>query len=118
VLPFTSWWENKGVAPCYRSFPLALRLVGDRRTEVLVTDADITSWLPGDSLFDDRVFLPPDLPEGEYEVQLGIVDQQTREPRVRLAIEGRNEEGWYPMGTISVEEGPYPVGVERDLDTP
>jgi hypothetical protein len=118
VLPFTTWWENKGVAPCYRRFPLALRLVGARRTEVLLTDADITSWLPGDSLFDDRVFVPADLPEGEYELQLGIVDPRTREPRVRLAIEGRNDEGWYPLGPITVHDGPYWVGVERDLDTP
>ena len=64
------------------------------------------------------MFLPPDLPEGEYELQIGIVDPHTRRPRVRLAIEGRNDEGWYPMGTISVQNGPYGVGVERDLDTP
>ena len=38
--------------------------------------------------------------------------------RVRLAIEGRTEDGWYPIGTITVEDGPFPVGVERDLDTP
>lgn len=25
-LAFTSWWDNKGVAPCYKKFPLALRL--------------------------------------------------------------------------------------------
>ena len=106
------------MAPCYRDFPLAIRLVGAQRTEVLFTRADITSWMPGDSLFDDRVFLPRDMPEGDYELQLGIVDRQTRRPRVRLAIEGRNDDGWYPMGTISVEDGPYRVGVERDLDTP
>jgi hypothetical protein len=23
-LPFTSWWDNKGVAPCYREYPLAI----------------------------------------------------------------------------------------------
>jgi hypothetical protein len=95
-----------------------LRLVGEQHTEVLLTDADIPSWLPGDALYDDRVFLPQNLPEGEYELQLGIVDRQTREPRVRLAIEGRNDDGWYPMGTITVEDGPYRIGVERDLDTP
>ena len=111
-------------AECHRRpfdrlfLPVPDDFVGDRRTEVLITDADITSWLPGDSLFDDRVFLPPDLPEGEYELQLGIVDPQTRKPRVRLAIEDRNDEGWYPMGTITVEDGPFQVGVERDLDTP
>jgi hypothetical protein len=118
ALPFTSWWENKGVAPCYEHFPLALRLVGSRRTVVLPTDADIRSWLPGDALYDDRVFLPLDLPEGTYELQVGIVDPQTREPRVRLAIEGRTADGWYPLGRVSVEAGSYPVGTDRDLDTP
>jgi hypothetical protein len=117
VLPFTSWWENKGVAPCYRELPLALRLVGPQRTEVLVTAADIRSWLPGDALYDDRVFLPADLPEGEYQLQIGIVDPRTRAPRVRLAIEGRDESGWYPLGPITVERGSYRVGLDRDLDT-
>lgn len=118
VLPFTSWWENKGVAPCYRDFRLALRLVGAQRTQVLVTAADIRSWLPGDSLYDDRVFLPADLPEGEYQLQVGLVDPATRAPRVRLAIEGRDAEGWYPMGALAVQRGSFPVGVDRDLETP
>jgi hypothetical protein len=118
VLPFTSWWENKGVAPSYRDFRLALRLVGAQRTQVLVTGADIRSWLPGDSLYDDRVFLPADLPEGDYQLQVGLVDPDTRAPRVRLAIEGRDGEGWYPMGALTVQRGSFPVGVDRDLDTP
>src|ERR1019366_3224534 len=29
-LAFTAWWENKGVAPCYRQYPLALRLKKSR----------------------------------------------------------------------------------------
>ena len=37
--------------------------------------------------------------------QLGIVERRALEPRVRLAIEGRNTEGWYPMGPITVERG-------------
>ncbi len=118
VLPFTSWWENKGVAPCYRDFRLALRMVGPERTGVLVTGADIRSWLPGDALYDDRVFLPADLPEGDYQLQVGLVDPRTRLPRVRLAIEGRDDTGWYPMGPITVERGSYRVAVERDLDRP
>jgi hypothetical protein len=118
VLPFTNWWENKGVAPCYRDFRVALRLVGPQRQQVLVTGADIRSWLPGDVLHDDRVFLPADLPEGDYQLQIGLVDPDTRAPRVRLAIEGRDAEGWYPLGPISVQRGSYRVGVDRDLDTP
>jgi hypothetical protein len=101
-LAFTTWWENKGVAPCYRDFPLALRLKGAARTAVLLTDADIRGWLPGDNLFDSAVFLPLDMPEGDYDLDLAIVDRDTRLPRIRLAIEGRGEDGWYNMGKITV----------------
>ena len=118
ALPFQSWWENKGVAPCYEDFALALRLEGKTRTVVRTTDAHIPSWLPGDILHDGRVFLPKDLPEGSYELQLGIVDRDTREPKVRLAIEGRTSAGWYPTGSINVERGSYPVTLQRSLDIP
>ena len=57
-LAYTSWWENKGVAPCYRRFPLALRLKNAARTEVMLTEADIRGWLPGDNLHDGAVFVP------------------------------------------------------------
>jgi hypothetical protein len=101
-LAYTSWWENKGVAPSYRRFPLALRLKGASGAAVLATDADIRKWLPGDNLHDGAVFLPPDLPGGEYTLSLALVDPDTREPRVRLAIEGREPDGWYSLGTVRV----------------
>ncbi len=101
-LAFTSWWENKGVAPCYRDYPLALRLKGAARTEVLLTDADIRNWLPGDSIYDDAVFVPSDLPAGEYEVELALLDRQTRIPRIKLAIEGLQSDGWYRLGKIRI----------------
>ncbi len=103
-LSFTSWWANKGVAPCYRQFPLALRLKGSAGSEVLLTAADVRSWLPGDTLYDDAVFLPAGLAGGEYELSIGMVDPQTRVPAVKLAIAGRDEGGWYPMGRITVTE--------------
>jgi hypothetical protein len=101
-LDFTTWWDNKGVAPCYKNFLLALRLKNDARTEVLVTDANIKTWLPGDNLYDDAVFLPLDMPTGEYDIQIGIVDRFSYEPKVKLAIEGRENDGWYTLGKIKV----------------
>jgi hypothetical protein len=119
VLPFESWWENRGVAPCYdERFAFALRLVGRGRMVVRTTDARIPTWLPGDVLHDSRVFLPRDLPEGDYELQAGIVDRDTREPRVRLAIEGHTPDGWYRMGPIRVERGSYTVTARRGLTAP
>ena len=100
-LAFTSWWENQGVAPCYRRFPLALRLRG-KATRVLETGADIRGWLPGDNVYDSAVFVPPDLPEGEYALDLALLDPWGGAPAIRLAIAGRREDGWYELGRIQV----------------
>jgi hypothetical protein len=103
-LSVKSWWENKGVAPCYdKNFLLAIRLTNGKKSEVLITDADITTWLPGDNLYDDAVFVPHDMPAGKYELQIGIVDRQSHEPKVNLAIEGRTPEGWYSIGEIEIK---------------
>lgn len=101
-LAFTTWWENKGVAPIYKDFPLALRMKGQGRQRVLLTGADIRQWLPGDNLYDGAVFIPADMPEGEYELAIGIVDRDTHEARVKLAIAGVDRDGWYPLTTIRV----------------
>ena len=101
-LSFKSWWENKGVAPCYKDFTLALRLKSGDHVTVLPTDADITRWMPGDIVYDNSVFIPLDLPAGKYEVQIAVVDRLKYEPRVKLAIEGRGSDGWYQLGSIDV----------------
>lgn len=101
-LSFRSWWENKGVAPCYKKFLLAIRLKGKKRTEVLLTKADITTWLPGDNIYDDSVFIPSNTPVGEYELQVGIVDRLSQKPKIKLAMEGRDSEGWYTISKIEV----------------
>lgn len=102
-LAFTSWWENKGVAPCYEAFPLAIRLKNKNDDKIFLTRAHIPKWLPGDNVYDDAIFLPIDMKPGEYEVQLALVDRSTRKPAVLLAIEGKNSDGWYDMGKVMVE---------------
>jgi hypothetical protein len=102
-LAFTSWWENKGVAPCYRQYPLAMRLKSAARTEVLMTGADIRCWLPGDSIYDDVVSLPADMPAGDYEIAIALLDPDTRKPSVKLAIAGVDTGGWYNLGRIAVK---------------
>jgi len=102
-LSFTSWWENKGVAPCYRPARLAFRLDGSGGQIVLVTDADLLSWLPGDNLYDDTVVVPSDTPRGEYDLQIAVLDERIDEPSARLAIEGRRPDGWYDLGKIRVQ---------------
>jgi hypothetical protein len=103
-LTFTSWWENKGVAPCYRPFRLALRLNEPGDSATLVTGADLRSWLPGDNLYDDAVVIPADTADGQYDLQIGVLDEQTEAPRVKLAIEGRQPDGWYNLGKVAVQD--------------
>jgi hypothetical protein len=102
-LDFLSWWDNKGVAPCYKKFLLAIRLKNEKGSRVLITDADITKWLPGDNVYDDAVFVPEDLPTGKYDIQIGIIDNQVHEPKVKLAIVGIDREGWYTIGKIDIK---------------
>jgi hypothetical protein len=102
MLAFESWWENRGVAPCYKDFTLALRLVSDDQSAVLPTGAVVKEWLPGDIIYDQSVHIPGHLKEGTYDLQVAIVDRIHHEPRVDLAIEGRMDDGWYPLGRIRI----------------
>ncbi|MFO7668019.1 MAG: DUF4832 domain-containing protein [Bacteroidales bacterium] len=102
MLSFTTWWDNKGVAPCYKDYPLAFRLKKEKDTHVLITGADIRDWLPGDNLYNDAVFIPPDLSHGWYDLQIGIIDPLDSEPVIDLAIEGKDQEGWYTLGKILI----------------
>ena len=100
--PFQTWWENKGVAPCYGNYRLALRLVSGDQAFILPTTADIKQWLPGDIVYEDAVFIPAGIQAGEYEVQIGLLDPALSAPRIRLAIEGRTPEGWYSLGKVDI----------------
>ena len=100
-----TWWVNEGVAPIYRPFVLAFRFSSPEHSAVIRTDADLRKWLPGDAVFNDPVFVPGDLPAGDYQLSVAILDPATLQPGVKLAIEGRGEDGWYGLGKISVSPG-------------
>ena len=103
-LAFTTWWENQGVAPCYRQFPLAIRLANTQKTEVLITDADIRTWLPGDTVYNGAVSIPAEMPRGEYELSIALLDPVSHRPKVKLAIAGVQPDGWYSIGKVKVGE--------------
>ncbi len=65
--------------------------------------ADVSSWLPGDSVVDEPVYIPGDLPSGSYHVRIALVDPDTGVPAIRLAIAGRQSDGWYDLGTLDVQ---------------
>jgi hypothetical protein len=117
-------WQNVGSAPCYRPYHLAYRLTdaeGNHRS--FVSEITVERWLPGSvPLFtpeflrnppdlppgeivkaDDQIEFPPDLPSGDHRLAIGIVDPATQQPVVQLGIEGRTNDGWYPLSEIAVE---------------
>jgi uncharacterized protein DUF4832 len=99
-------WENVGLAPPYRDYRLALRLSpdGGEPTAPLISlgPNSIRGWLPGRREVTEPLALPLHLRPGRYELALAVVDPHTHEPAVRLAIQGRAADGWYPLGPVEI----------------
>jgi len=97
-------WENKGVAPCYLRHPLAFEFRNTKKgvSRVVETGADITKWLPGLRNIQESITVPSDLPAGEYDLGLAMRDPTSGQPRIRLAIEGRAEDGWYRLSRVKI----------------
>jgi len=102
-LPVNTWWENKGNAPIYRDYKFAVRLTNPQRTVIFSTNAYLPDWLPGDNVYSETFYIPYDMPEGAYQIEVAVVEPVTYKPAVKIAIEGMNKDGWYPMGEISVK---------------
>ncbi|HXY38146.1 MAG TPA: DUF4832 domain-containing protein, partial [Vicinamibacteria bacterium] len=103
MIPVSMWWLNAGVAPVYRPYELALELRSAATAVVVRLQADPRTWLPGDAVWDGTVYVPDDLAPGEYRLRLALLDPRTRKPAIRLAIEGREADGWYGLGTLAVK---------------
>jgi len=120
---FAMKWQNVGSAPCYRPYRLAYRLTDSKgRKRVFVSGIAVNEWLPGSiELFtegffrqpddlppgevadvDDSLELPADLAPGNYKLSLAVVGEKEDRPVVQLGIEGRAEDGWYPLSEIEV----------------
>jgi len=103
MMPVNMWWLNAGVAPVYADYVLAIRLQGAGGTAVIRTPADLRKWLPGDSIFEDTVPVPDSIPPGEYRFGIALLDARTLEPAITLAIQGRQDDGWYDLGKLRLE---------------
>jgi hypothetical protein len=102
MIPVAMWWLNAGVAPPYRPYQLALELRSAAAAAVIRLPADVRHWLPGDAVWEGSVYVPDDLAPGEYRLRIALLDPRTLKPAIRLAIEGREADGWYGLGTLTV----------------
>jgi hypothetical protein len=98
-------WINRGVAPVYLRHPLALELEPDEggKPRRVLTDVDITRWLPGRRVVYSEISLPEDIKPGRYNLRLALLDPDSLEPAIRLAIAGREPDGWYVLSDIKVK---------------
>jgi hypothetical protein len=103
MLPVKMWWLNAGVAPPYRPYSLALQLKSSAQEQILITDADLRQWLPGDAVWEKALLIPQDVNPGQYQLRVGLLDPRTLLPVLRLAIQGRDQDGWYRLGEIKIE---------------
>jgi hypothetical protein len=97
------WWLNAGVAPTYRESCLAVELRSPETSAAVRLPADVRKWLPGDAVFDGPVYVPEGLNPGTYRLRVALLDPHTEKPAMRLAIRGRDADGWYDVGPIAVE---------------
>ncbi|MEJ7586769.1 MAG: DUF4832 domain-containing protein [Ferruginibacter sp.] len=101
----TMSWQNKGVAPLYNNYQLAIQLVSKSsavKPFVIATNADLKKLFPGKASLNTLVTIPPEIIPGDYEVELGIVVPGTTKPAIQLAIAGKTAAGWYRMGSITI----------------
>jgi hypothetical protein len=119
-------WQNVGSAPCYKPYRLAYRLTSAQGYRKLFTGAvRVNRWLPGsidpftDDLLREPKDLPPgkvvavtdtmalpiDIPAGIFDLAVAVVDESPSDPDpvVRLAIKGRDKDGWYPLTQVRVD---------------
>ncbi|HHW3955519.1 TPA: DUF4832 domain-containing protein, partial [Raoultella planticola] len=67
------------------------------------TQDDIRQWLPGSYQSQFTLALPATLTSGKYQLEVALTNDQGT-PRIRLANEGGNAEGWYPMASFNIKE--------------
>ena len=103
IMAVSMWWLNAGVAPVYQPYNLALELRSAAGGAAIGVLADVRKWLPGDGVVDASLYVPESLKPGTYRVRVALLDPRTKEPAIRLAIEGRQPDGWYDLGAIAVE---------------
>ena len=92
--------ENVGVAPMYERIPFVIRLAKDEKFYDTVTDADVTSWLPGAHKIVANIALPDIATKGEYDVLIGI--HEKGKSRIYLATDAEEVGSFYKIASVVV----------------
>lgn len=95
-LPVKAWVVNSGNAPSYLDACFKIRLQRTGGDEELVWDTELMAGecYPGEDVLLETEVPVEGLPEGEYELQMGLFDSKTGYP-ISMGIEGRISDGFY-----------------------
>ena len=64
---------------------------------------DQTRWFEGDRhVFSHAFKLPKDLTPGDYAIAVALVDKDTQAPAIALGIQGRDPDGRYILGPLTL----------------
>jgi hypothetical protein len=102
MMPVHMWWLNSGVAPVYRQYTLAIQFQSAAESQNVTLTSDVTKWVPGDAVVDQLVYVPDTLRPGTYRLRVTLLDPRTNQPAVRIAIKGRESDGWYNLVKITI----------------
>jgi hypothetical protein len=104
-IDYTMEWQNKGVAPLYQPYQLAIRLSAGTRKFTILTPEDPRQWFPGTSIVHSTIRLQNDIASGKYTVEVALVKPGTNEAAINLANKGRTADGWYKAGEMEIVSG-------------
>jgi mannosyltransferase len=90
ILPITLFWET--AEPLNTRYKVFIHLVANDGPPLAQRDSEpggglalTTTWMPGETVVDNHgLFLPPDLPPGQYRLWLGLYD--LTDPAARLPV--------------------------------
>ena len=100
----TMTWTNAGLAPFYYDWKVAIALIQDSKIVYTETTTfDIRDWQSGDYEESPTITVPTGVDAGTYSLQVAIIDPNTDEPGIELAMADGDAALWYTIGNVEVE---------------
>ena len=104
--PLRFWWTNRGPAFRHGRTETRLRLTGRDGRVLPVAVPDAPEHIPlADRVFNGILRLP-ETESGEYGLEFGLFDERGRS--LVLCHSGRTADGYYPAGTLRIDNVPRP----------
>lgn len=102
-------WLNRAVGRCFNKYPLKVSLTDSNGNEVwsgVDNNFDQTSFMKGGTYNISSSFaLDGTVPSGNYDLRIAMVDGSGN-PKINLAIAGKDTQGRYKIGTVRVTQNP------------